>query len=84
MLVAVALVSRSCEHCPDGFDLHLLQFWWEVPITPVRSCSKAGSYLRLVDFYITQLWIVEAPCVLVSHGSPVAAKKVWGLWLGVC
>ena len=25
VLVTVARVSRSCEHFPDGFDLHLLQ-----------------------------------------------------------
>ena len=26
VLVLVPRVSRSCEHIPDGFDLHLLQY----------------------------------------------------------
>ena len=37
VLITVLRVSRSCEHFPDGFDLHLLQLEWD-------SCFTRAQY----------------------------------------
>ena len=34
VLISVSRVSRSCEHFPDGFDLHLLQAEYKVTLYP--------------------------------------------------
>ena len=48
MLVAVPRVSRSCEHFPDGFDLHLLQLQENVNLR--RRARTALSTKVLIDF----------------------------------
>ena len=42
VLVTVPRVSRSCEHFPDGFNLHLLQ-----PRTST-SCAQSGGHVPTV------------------------------------
>ena len=41
VLVTVPRVSRSCEHFPDGFDLHLLQ-----PLLPKHDPDLLGKGFR--------------------------------------
>ena len=44
VLVTVPRVSRSCEHFPDGFDLHLLRL---LPTTPNRG-GKSSFQTALI------------------------------------
>ena len=43
VLVAVPRASRSCEHFPDGFDLHLLPLLCEAPIQLGLVCKIVES-----------------------------------------
>ena len=41
VLVTLPRVDRSCEHFPDGFDLHLLLLPWKVDVKlPGKGSSK--------------------------------------------
>jgi len=51
VLVTVPRVSRSCEHFPDGFDLHLLQY----SRNPKRSTRNARSSGLRITSYLTCL-----------------------------
>ena len=47
VLITVLRVSRSCEHFPDGFDLHLLRS--SERITPRRHSRRRSLSLMLSD-----------------------------------
>ena len=61
VLVTVPRVSRSCEHCPDGFDLHLLR----------SGPSDSGSTLThlLVDSLKSALKRAFFSCWITSEST---------------
>jgi hypothetical protein len=82
VLVTVPRISCSCEHFPDGFDLHLLralrmieprQSW-----TPVPSVESLGRTVQGVVYsYVTRYRARQA---LLQH--PVLTPRVHGTLQG--
>jgi len=53
VLVTVPRVSRSCEHCPDGFDLHLL------PRLCTRRVQFVPAEFEVVHFFRRVLFCTQ-------------------------
>ena len=50
VLVTVPRVSRNCEHCPDGFDLHLQQVWINLYIS-INQLLLGNEIIYTIGFY---------------------------------
>ena len=88
-LVTVPRVSRSCEHFPDGFDLHLLLKVSKLTMAPrvqrlIFLTSVDGTRKRNVrqsEAPSTRNRTPDLPMLVIltpDDGAPCAASDLWG------